>query len=278
MQSEGIPQMFRTASQLHRLVIVATDGEIGSIDRLFFDDLEWTIRHLVIDTGKWLPGRKVLIAPASVTAINDDGGRASVNLTRDRVRDSPDVDTEKPVSRQKELELARFYGYVPYWGTGGVWGGSYYPAAAVSPPFGMLDTPMARAGAARDLEEVPQDNSDDSPEPEGSGDPHLRSTRELKGYHVQATDGAIGHVDDFVVHAESWKITHLVLDTSNWPGGRAVVIPASWVSGVAWETMKIRLDASVATVRERPEQTSPGAIDRELEGRLLQDLKRDPTN
>src|SRR5687767_6133976 len=84
--------MLRSAATLQGYAISGSDGEIGQVDRLFFDDEKWTVRHLVVDTGKWLPGRRVLISPAAVERIDPDCGRIHLNLTREVIRNSPDVD------------------------------------------------------------------------------------------------------------------------------------------------------------------------------------------
>jgi sporulation protein YlmC with PRC-barrel domain len=216
------------------------DGEIGSIDRFFFDDERWTVRHIVVDLGTWLAGRRVLISPAAVLEIDDERNTVRVNLTKEKVRASPDIDTEKPVSRQQEITLHRHYGYAPYWGGGGLWAGGYFPAGLAIPPPASAPFEL---GILPDLE-----GSDES-----NGDSHLRSTKEVAGYHLRTTDGEVGHVDDFLIDDESWAIRSLVVDTSNWPGGRSVLVPVDWVKEVDWSRLQISIDASSQQVREREE-------------------------
>lgn len=252
--------MFRTASQLHGLVVSAVDGEIGEVDSLLFDDVHWVVRHLVVDTGRWLPGRQVLIAPASVQSIEDDPARIGIGLTREKIEKSPGVETDRPVSRQKELELARYYGYTPYGGIDGVVSGAYYPPAVPVPPL------EGRGGAASD---PAASRADDVPT---YGDPHLRSTRAVKGYHIEATDEAIGHIETFVVDDRTWTITHIFLDTSNWPGGHTHIIPTAWIARIDWSTMKAFLSVPAAAVRNRPEVETSTAIRADLEPLLQRDL------
>src|SRR5687767_8958197 len=109
--------MMRHVKELHGLDIVATDGEIGSVEEFYFDDDRWTIRYLVVDTGMWLPGRKVLISPISIGRADWNARTLSLSVTRQQVRDSPDADTHKPLSRRYEAEYHRYYGYPYYWGT-----------------------------------------------------------------------------------------------------------------------------------------------------------------
>src|SRR5215203_5588313 len=94
--------MLHKISDLKGYTISATDGEIGEVQDFYFDDDDWTIRYLVIDTGKWLPGRKVLISPISMGKANRDRQSIAINLTKEQIENSPGIDTDKPVSRQYE--------------------------------------------------------------------------------------------------------------------------------------------------------------------------------
>jgi hypothetical protein len=94
--------MLKNANHLKGLVIRATDGEIGTVDQLYFDDETWAIRYLMIETGGWLGGRRVLISPISVVHTDWQAKRLDVALTKKQVENSPDIDTHKPVSRQHE--------------------------------------------------------------------------------------------------------------------------------------------------------------------------------
>ena len=81
--------MLRTISGLRGTIIAATDGEIGSVQDLYFDDLRWTVRYLMVDTGAWLPGRQVLISPMAVGGPSWGEGRLPVRLTKQQVENSP---------------------------------------------------------------------------------------------------------------------------------------------------------------------------------------------
>jgi uncharacterized protein YrrD len=99
---KGNPNMLREVKRMHGDAIHARDGEIGRVDEILFDDEQWTVRYLIVDTGHWLQGRKVLIAPIALGALEPDRHILNVNLTRDQVEGSPGVDTNEPVSRQWE--------------------------------------------------------------------------------------------------------------------------------------------------------------------------------
>ena len=250
--------MLRSAATLQGYGITASDGDIGQVDRLFFDDERWTVRYLVVDTGKWLTGRRVLISPAAVDSTDDFGGRIRLNLTRDQIRNSPDVDSDQPVSRQQETALNAYYGYGPYWGTGGLWGSVYYPPGILAPG------PAATSAMAT----PPETLADGLPRQQPDGDSHLRSTKEVSGYHVQATDGSIGHIDGFLIDDQTWAIRYLIVDTSNWPGGRSVLISPSWVREVDWHQSKVHVDVTVEKVRTSPEYDPSQLVERANEETL----------
>jgi len=188
--------MLSPASGFNGLSIAAIDGDIGSIRDLYFDDITWTIRYLVVDTGSWLPGRQVLISPLSVRGERQ-GDKVPVNLSREQVKNSPPIDADKPVDRQLEEALARYYNQQYYWDGPYRWGLLAYPGMGPMP----IPTPVVEEMAANDRPE---------------GDPYLRSARDVTGYYIAALDGDIGHVGDFLIDDRAWAIRYLVVDTRNW--------------------------------------------------------------
>ena len=107
--------MLRSVSQLRHCTLQAEDGEIGSVYDVLFDDEFWILRYLVVDTGRWLSGRKVLLIPGVLGEPAWPERRLPVSLTRSQVEGSPDIDSDKPVSRQHETELNDYYGWPTYW-------------------------------------------------------------------------------------------------------------------------------------------------------------------
>jgi uncharacterized protein YrrD len=208
--------------------IQAIDGEIGGIADFYFDDDTWTVRYLVVNTGTWLPRRQVLL-PVSALLAEGDLSSVPTRLTRDQIRRSPDIDTRQPVSRRLELHALRYYGYPMYWGGAALWG----PAAT---PWFAAGVPPAGATIASD-DDVRSAEAD-------ARATHLRSCSEVAGYHIRATDGELGHVDDFVIDSETWAIGHLLIDTSNWLGGRAVLIEVSRVAAISWDDRVLSVSAS----------------------------------
>ena len=103
--------MQRSVKQVIGYSIGAADGEMGQVSDFLFDDHTWTIRYLVAGTGKWLPGRKVLISPAGLRSVDWLNSVLHVNRTKEEIENSPPVESDKPVSRQKEAELSRYFGW-----------------------------------------------------------------------------------------------------------------------------------------------------------------------
>ena len=107
--------MLWDASAINGYAIEASDGRLGTVSDLLFEDVGWVIRWLVVDTGNWLPGRKVLL-PLSALGHPDRALRHfPIKLTMQQVKDSPDVDTDLPVSRQIEAHVYDYFGWDPYW-------------------------------------------------------------------------------------------------------------------------------------------------------------------
>ena len=177
--------MFHSLRRFIGMRIEASDGEIGKITDIYFDDRSWAVRYLVIETGSWFAERKVLISPISVSRIDWDNHTIAIDLTRRRVEASPSIDTDEPVSRQHEVAL--------------------------------------------------------------------RSCVEVTGYGLQATDSPIGHLEDFVLDAQTWAIRYLVVDTRHGLLGKHVVIPPQWIKNVDWAQRIVDLDVSSAQVKDSPE-------------------------
>jgi hypothetical protein len=242
--------VLRKATEVMGRSIRATDGDIGAVSTILFDDEGWTVRYFVVDTGKWLPGRKVLISPLAIRHSSRTDWTLDVSLTRDQVKNSPDVDTDRPVSRQHEMEYYRYYGYPYYWG-----GVGFAPGA-----FPVM---AARGDEALAMSEIRA-----SEETSASQDSHLRDAKAVIGYHLRAADGEIGHVEEFLVDVEHWSIRYMVVDTSNWLGGRRVLIAPSWVSAVSWEDSLVHVTATREAVMTSPEYDLAAEVERDYEQRL----------
>ena len=242
--------MLIKAKELKGYQLDSIDGTIGSAREFYFDDQYWSIRYLVAKTAGWLSDRKVLLSPYSVSAVNPVDETVSLTLTKKQIQESPSIDTDAPVSRQFEDSYYDYYGYPAYWGGPYAWG--YYP---------YLERNQAY-WTGWDLNRAPWD-------------PHLRSTEEVTGYRILASDGEIGHVEDFIIDEETWAIRYLIVATTNfWPGKKILVSP-QWVASVSWATREVVVNLSRETIKNAPEYLEDSALTREYESVLYGHYDRD---
>jgi uncharacterized protein YrrD len=216
--------MLHSIQQRYGEKLRATDGEIGHVRDFYFDDKTWTIRYLVADTGGWLTGRLVLISPHALGHLYPEGKVLLVNLTRKQIEGSPSIDEHKPVSRQHEEEFHRYYGYPYYaesWPLGGL---ASYPVVAPPPP----PTAAKQHGV----------------------DSHLRSTRVVKGYNVEASDGAVGEVADFLISGRNWVLREMVVESGHWYSGKEIHIPTETISRISYNNSTVYLDSTKAAIME----------------------------
>jgi uncharacterized protein YrrD len=246
--------MLRKASVINGYAIAASDGRLGTVKDCLFDDASWLIRWLVVDTGHWLSGRKVLLPPSVVGHGKSKDVEFPVGLTMQQVKDSPDIDTDQPVSRQTETNIHDYYGWSPYWGTGFFMGGQGY-----IPPVSVMLTSLESGQGSAAITDV-QHHGDD---------PHLRSIKAVTGYHIHASDGEIGHVEDFLVDQADWSIRYLVVDTKNWWSGKKVLISPRSVKEINWTEELVNLNVNRQKVKDSPAYDASMTIDQAYEDTFL---------
>jgi hypothetical protein len=250
--------MIRSVSELKGYTIEASDGDIGEVLQFYFDDEKWTIRYLVADTGGWLTGRRVLISPAALGRVDWNSRKLHVNMTKERVENSPSIDTDRPVSRQQETEYYNYYGYPYYWSGPYVWGPVPYPAYAPVAPANTASPAGAPGTVEREAVEARK----------RSEDVHLRSTQEVINYYIEANDGDIGHVEDFLIDDESWTVRYVVVDTRNWWPGKKVLVSPEWIRSVSWSDSRVYVDLSRDKIKNAPEYDPSLPLTRDYEARL----------
>jgi uncharacterized protein YrrD len=242
--------VLRKAKDLNGYKLDARDGEIGKVKEFYFDDQSWTVRYLIADTGGWLSGRTVLISPYALDPASEGSKVIPVDLTKAQIEKSPSLDTHKPVSRQYEYDYYSYYGWPGYWGGNGLWGTSACPVRGRN-----CWSDASRREKVEDL--------------------HLRSTAEVSGSNIQAQDGEIGHVDDFVIDDETWTIRYLIVDTQNWWPGKKVLISTGWIERISWEQSKVFINLTREDIRKGPEYTDRTFITRDHEIKLHQHHNRE---
>lgn len=228
--------MLKSLEELIGYRLQATDGEIGRVKDIYFDDGKWGIRYFVVDTGKWLPGRKVLISPEQCSEPDWQEEEIPVSLTTQQIEDSPTIDQDMPVSRQHQAQLAKYYNWTPYWG------------GFAAPATEWLPAEPEQADIERD--------------------PDLRSLKEVLHYRIQATDGEIGHVEDFIAQMDGWVIRYMVVDTRKWLPGKNVLLSPAWIKDLLWAEAHVVVDVEKQSIENAPEYDPDQPVDREYELRL----------
>lgn len=245
--------MLRSLKELERYGVSATDGDIGRVVNFLLDDECWAIRYLVVETGGFFNGRPVLISPIFFGEPDWAAKKFPLALTMEKVKNSPSIDTDQPVSRQRERIYSGYYGNGDYWGYAGLWGLGAYP------------NQLANARMEEALAEQPAPDKDDV---------HLRSAEEVRGYQIQGSDDAIGHVDDFIVDDETWAVRYLVVDTSRWWFGKKVLVSPLWATSVSWEKRTVNLDLSRQSIKDSPLWDPTQVVDRPYETHLHRHYQR----
>ncbi|WP_207533226.1 PRC-barrel domain-containing protein [Desertivirga arenae] len=229
--------MLRSILSLRNFSIRATDGEIGKVKDFYFDDQAWTLRYLVVETGNWLMGRKVLISTAALHAPDWDNRTFPVDLTTDQVKHSPDIDTEKPVTREQETDLHNHYSWpLDRGGIGFLTTGMVGGVIAPDIPFEERIAMEAHRGETR--EESPR---------------HLRSFKHLTDFSVRTSEDNIGELHDFLLNDNDWSIPYMVIEAGNWYSGDKLLAPTKFVDRVEWEGMSVNYLKSTASLRNAPE-------------------------
>ena len=239
--------MLHKTKELRGYRLEGLDGEIGQAKDFYFDDRHWTIRYLVANTGNWLTGRQVLISPHALVSAMIDEQHICVDLTRQQIEESPPLASDLPVSRQFEESYHKHYGWPPYWGGLFAWGAYPYPFPYPYPGPAEIASP---------------------PDEEQEGDPHLRSTENMTGYHIQTSDGELGHIEDFIVDDQTWAIRYLVVDTHNWWPGKKVLVLPKWIDRISYIDSKLFINRPLVAIRDAPEYDDDMPITREYEEEL----------
>ena len=248
--------MLRSMRDLENYSIRANDGDIGRVKDFYADDGTWVIRHLIVDTSVWMGNRKVLISPRCMGRPDWGGRILPVKITKERVRNSPDIDIDKPVSRQHERGYLGHYDYPYYWSGAGILDESAYPYAVLKGggdvnsdgPYGNGHE-RAQSGSREDQQ----------------GGLHLRSCKEIIGFHIHASDGDIGHVHDVLVDERAWTIPYIVVNTNNWFGGHRVLIVPHRIRDVSSTKHMVSVDLTRQQLKDAPLYNAEEAFCRQEE-------------
>ena len=226
--------VLRNAHTLIGHELRASDGIIGKVDDLYFDDQQWCLRYFVVETGGWLKKRRrVLISPEAIHSPEWNSRTLPVDLTKSQIRESPALEGDFPVSRQTEKLLREHYGWPLYWGA--AYPGSSIPAS----PAARVETTSTNIRTAASTGPLEDSN--------------LRSAREASRYRIHASDGEIGHAVDFLIDDRTWDIRYIVIDTKNWLPGKKVVVSPWWINEVNWTDSEITVDLTKDSIKHSPD-------------------------
>ncbi|GAB6145480.1 PRC-barrel domain-containing protein [Desulfocicer niacini] len=246
--------MLRSINEIIGYTFFVKEDDVGKCKDLLFDDQLWTVRHMVADTGGWLMDKKVLISPVMVQITDWQMQSIFLEITREQLEECPSLMEDEPISREHERKMFQYLNYPYYWAHDGLWGPGAYPAVMTQIPDNS-----AQKHDEETLEE----------EEEKVEENHLRSFKEVKGYDIEASDGNIGYVEDFILEDKTWALRYVVLNTRNWlPGGKKVILSLNWVKKVSWEQSTLFLDISREQVENSPDFDPEKPVNIEYETRL----------
>jgi uncharacterized protein YrrD len=242
--------MLHSIQKLEGIRIIAAHEHVGTVEEVYFDDEQWVVRYLVIDTGGWMGRRRALISPYAVQSIDWQRSTILVKLTHAQVESSPGIDTAKPVSRQQEAAYHHYYGYPPYWQSTMPWTWVAMPVTA--PPDLQI----------REEEEEARRQADARL---ASNDHHLRSSRVVLGYRIEASDDWVGHVADFLFDEKTWAMRYLMVDTRHWLHGKRVLISPQWTRAINWSERSLTAALKRREIEQSPEYDPEHATSREYD-------------
>ncbi|MFO8065917.1 MAG: PRC-barrel domain-containing protein [Spirochaetia bacterium] len=246
--------MLRNVNHLKDFVILATDGEMGRAKYFLFDDEDWTVRYVVVQTGSWINRKTVLVSPVFITGIRRPEQKITVNLTREQVRHSPDLGTKQPISRRQEREYYNYFKMPAYWPGYGLWGTGMHPDDILAISQGS-DTRKPLPSGPVEAEEA---------------ETRLRSTAEVEGYTLLAHRGEFGKIEDFIVDEKTWAIRYLVVSTGRiLSQGRRVLVSPRWIKELSWKRKQVFVDIENTKLEEAPEYNPDEPVTPEYEQELL---------
>lgn len=226
-------KQFRRMRDLTELTIYGIDGEVGTVQDLYFDDHNWEVRYLVLRTGGWLLGRDVLIAPVAIGGIDDAAASMRLELRKEQIEHAPSIESKKPISRQYEETYYKHFQWAPYWLPDATLWGS---------PIPYLDASTDASTTSLD-EALPSESAEQS---------HLRSSIEVAGYGIHAQDGEIGHLEDLVVDDEDWIVRYVEADTKNWLPGKKVLVQTGRIQKIDWPSRSVTMSLRRHAIESAP--------------------------
>jgi hypothetical protein len=208
--------------------LTALDGDIGHVSDFYFDDQNWVIRYLVVNTGSWLTGRQVLLSPHAFGALGLAEKKLYVKLYKKQIEYSPTIEMHKPVSRQYEADYYRYYGWPTYWAGSSIWG--------------LTGTPFIPFTTGDNLEKQALYHHRE--------DKHLQSINSIIGYQLHTNDGPIGRVKGFRVDDRTWMIRDIVVNTGHWYAGKEILISPTKVLRIRYDEAQLHVSLTRSEIED----------------------------
>lgn len=218
--------MYRSINQLRHYKTLTTDNESCAIEDVFFNQKSWDIHYIVIETGSWLMDREILLHPDIVKEVIDKDKKLVLPMTKEKVVESPAVNSVLPIAQEAELLLAKYWEWVP------------------------KDTPGPLPYEAGDTIEAETD-TETKAFSEDAAKSKLRSWKEVEGYTIHAVDSKFGHIEDLLFD-DNWRICYAVVDTRNWIPGKKVLLPVREIEKIRWSEHALHVDATSELVKTAP--------------------------
>jgi hypothetical protein len=219
--------MHQNIKELLGSKLMALDGSIGHAKDFYFDDQTWAIRYLVADTGSWLTGRLVLLAPHAFAKLNPLEKTLHLKLHKQQIENSPSIETHQPVSRQYEIDYFQYYGWPAYWNVPAAGGFGGFPVV-IPPSKDQIEA--QRAHPHRD-------------------DKHLHSILAVTGYAIHAIDGEIGTVRSFYLDDRNWTISQVAVETGHWYAGKEILLSPARIRRISYEDSQVFVSLTKADLQ-----------------------------
>ena len=221
--------MLHSIKKLLRNQLGALDDKVGYVADGYFDEINWTLRYLVVDTDWWSPPCRVLLSPHAFGDVPAHGDILPVNLTRQQIEDSPILELNEYVTRVHEEDYYRHYNWPFYWQGGSLWGPSEFPNGK-----------PASDPSCRKQENIRKTIKADS---------HLQSARAAFGFPVQAGADPVGQLADFLVEDKRWQIRYLVVAVNHhWFLPRTILLSTHKVLSVDWAGGRVGIGPDKAEI------------------------------
>lgn len=220
--------MLRSVRELLGYGVSATDGRIGVVKDLLFNQNGWCVCHAMVDLTDLIPGKRVILPPESFGKPGLKDFSFPVNLSSDELKNCPTLEIDESAYKEHAEELYRHFGWEPCW-----------------------KCPSVEPERKQD-KEYEEDNQ-------------MRSSKEIMSYGVESTDGSVGHVIDIILDDSEWVIRYIVVSTRNWlPGGKVLIAP-SWITRIEWSELKIYISHNRQEVKDSPVFDPSEPVNREYE-------------